>query len=162
MIKVTYNFPKDLGLTPQQIEDIAIEAVNATADAIEEDYHATMETFDHKPKVNKEPAKNIGGTVTSSVWIDDLIYSVLNYGSTHQVGKGGKWMSFYTGYSPKTRPGIIGSGASKYSGTVRQRAKGPWTITIEPRRFDISIASFRRDYLATMTAKLLLKTRRIP
>jgi len=142
---VTITAPEEL-FSLAELEAKLIGVVDKINDSSLQDFEATVATFEHKPDFRQERARNDGGIIAASVSTDDENYARLNYGTDdHIVGAGGKFMSFYPGYIPKTHPGVLHSGPGRHTGD-RQGARGPWVVRgIEAREFDKFIAQDHED-----------------
>lgn len=125
MISAKVTIEGDFLISPD-FEKALLVAVDKTLDATDKDFQATVRTFRRKPTFHIERARRKGDTIEGSEWTDDPNYVRLNEGvRPHQVGRGGKWMSFRPVYTAKTSRGIVSSRSGGKSGTM-QRARGPW------------------------------------
>jgi len=128
------------------IEKAIIQAVDETIALAHKDFKDTIKTFSARSQFDFEVKRAVrrGDTIEGGVGTDNLNYTRLNNGvPAHQVGKGGKYMSFRPVYTPKTSRGVISSRSGGTSGR-RQRAKGPWTHPGFPaRQFDMAIRNKR-------------------
>jgi hypothetical protein len=124
------------------IRDAAMRAVGETQNNILDMFNLTVSTWRHKPDFNKSPIKLSGLSISADVSTTDENYVRVNFGTPPRiiVAKN-KPMSFYPGFTPKTRRGSLGpsgggSGGKKIArykvGTIKRHA-------IEARNFDVEI-----------------------
>ena len=150
-IKFTVPDLSKIVLTPEQVIDRAIAAVDKVVDDVEQDWNNVVQTWTHKPKYHRAPATLTGGIVSGSVSSTDKNLIRLNNGTPAHTFGHGKLMSFHPKYTPKTTPGMIKSfpGGKPRGKKGRIVRRGPFKSRgIKPRLFDIAIKrEHERDLL---------------
>lgn len=85
---------------------------------IQNDYKATTATWKHKPEF-KTQISLAGGTPSVSVSTTDKIFGYVDAGTRpHIIAPRAKRLRFMSGFSAKTSPGVLGSGAGGASGDM--------------------------------------------
>lgn len=146
-----------------QLESAIIQAVDETVALAHKDFKDTIKTFSSRSQFDFEVQRAVkrGDAIEGSVGTDNENYVRLNEGvPAHQVGVGGKWMSFRPVYTPKTSRGVISSQRGGKSG-VRQRARGPWVNPGFPgRQFDMAIRNKRiKNFYQKVNAAIAKSTK---
>jgi len=136
-----FNIPLLLQECEKVVEEINNESLAALNDT-KKTFSSPSTQFDFRV----QHATHRGKEIVASVSTDNENYIRLNQGTEdHIVGKGGKWMSFYPEYTPKTRPRVLTSFQGGPGG-IRQRAKGPWLVSgIEPRKFTDAVSAIKAN-----------------
>lgn len=131
-----------------KIQDVPDAAERAMQKYINEDVHPafmkTIETWDHQPKFDRV-FKVEGFNIIGECFTTDAVYGYVNDGtSPHPIPpKKGEFLHFQVGFTPKTKPGWIGSksgGKDKSSEWVHPRFVEKHPGIKEPRLFDETIA----------------------
>lgn len=156
-IRVTGYVPKEV-LNIDAVRLQLLNALRAEGRAMRQDFWKTTASWKHKPKF--EIRVSLKKTATSGesgveVYTSDEVYGWVCGGTGTYVGKGkypirpkkirrdargrfrktAKRLLFRTGYVPKTRPGVLGSGKGGAEGPYRS-PKEVMHPGIKPRRFD--------------------------
>lgn len=135
-------------------------AVRKTTGLVERDIQATMKTWARKADF-ETVVTSAGGSYTISTGTDDPVYGYVDAGTKpHAIrAKRARSLRFYGGFRPKTRVGVIGSGAGGASGAAvfREAVFHPGTA---PRRFLLTISRRRQKTLEQETAQNLAKVAR--
>lgn len=125
------------------LADALVDEMNAFVDDIYDDFWDTVQTWKTKVKFSKRVI--LKTPLTGIVDTNNEIYGYVNFGTDpHPIPKVGTAnLRFRTGYTAKTKPGLIWSN--------RGGASGPWVGAksvehpgTEARNFDKAIARNRR------------------
>lgn len=128
------------------------------------DFARTYQSWDHKPAWREDRAQ--GGLATgirSETYTEDENYRRVNNGTFPRpiVARRANVLVFRhsKGFTPKTRPGVIGSGAGSNTGPW-VRKKTVWHKGIKPRFFDRTISRGKSGDLDEIARIALAKARR--
>lgn len=102
-------------------KDMRLELLNglrSIARKVTKDYEATTATWTNKPKFETVVSLR-GGEAAMLVDTNDKIYGYVDQGTRPHIIRPvkAKRLAFAAGGSPKTQPGVIGSGAGSKGGT---------------------------------------------
>ena len=125
-------------------KNVPVAAERATRRYIDEDaepaFLKTIETWDNKPVFEKSLTVS-PNSIIGQVWTNDNVYHILDGGAKRHsiVPKKKKFLSFQSGFTPKTKPRWIGSQAGGKFGEWAHR-KSVDHPGIEAREFAKTIA----------------------
>jgi len=145
--------PKGWVITPKQLEQLVVTAIEKTLDESEKDFESTVKDFDTKPTFVKTPVTISNQVASGEVYTTDENYCRLNYGvPPHPVGRTGKVLTPQP-YRAKSFPGVVESFSGGREGVKSARS---WTLSwrhsyIDARHFDELIAARHKDDLAMFT-----------
>jgi hypothetical protein len=145
-----------------------LNALRAEGRAIRRDFQKTTRTWKRKPKFEmKVSLRRVADEGYVEVWTDNEIYSYVNYGTGMYIGRGRyriapkvrrRWaggtpggrggryrraaraIAYPSRTTPKTTPGVLGSGPGSRGGPIRVRA-WVWHPGIRGRHFDLAVAA---------------------
>lgn len=102
--------PKHIPSTKEYLDAVR-KGVQKTAKLVERDLESTTRTWKHKPKFYTGVSE-AGGDYAITAGTDDLRYKWINDGTKPHIirPRRAPFLRFRVGGSPKTQPGIIGSG----------------------------------------------------
>lgn len=116
-------------------------SMRRAADLAKADFQATVASWSSPPGFSIDEVS----PAEYRVWTSDRRYIMVDRGTRSHVivARRAKFLAFRTGYSPKTRPRVIGSTGSSFSGGVvyRRMVRHPGTTA---RQFSETIAERRR------------------
>lgn len=137
-------------IKPQRLKDKSFRMTiynkaRAVGNAMKRDFEATTATWKHKPVFTVDVSTKGQGPAVL-VGTSDQIYGYVNDGTKPHVirPKRGRVLRFASGYTAKTSPGVIGSGAGGASGGAifSRQVNHPGT---KARNFDEIIAKKMAD-----------------
>jgi hypothetical protein len=119
VIKIAPIKPSAKAINFTRFADAAKKGMRDAAEAAQKDFEKTSATWRHQPNwIVKEQADGF------LVGTDDDIWNMLDKGTKKHVirAKRARFLRFGRGFSPKTRPGFVGSTAgTKATGAVFKR-----------------------------------------
>lgn len=126
------------------IERRLTQATSNVRREIMADFRRTVDSWEHPVNFRSKVSAS-GGNFTLYVYTADEVYKYVNDGTSPHliVAKDAPRLWVRTGYTPKTRPGSIASGPSRYNGPVLfpRLVKHPGS---KARRFNEQIADKHR------------------
>lgn len=130
-------------------------ALDHTGNIIRDDFKKTVRTWRRKVMFTKVGPRNVGGgKLAVDVFTDNLIYFFVSGGTRrHPIPKTPKttgFLVFQSGYTAKTRPGVVGSRAGGPRGPIR-RARQVIHPGTKARDFDKVIAKRRQRNLINLS-----------
>jgi len=151
-IKVTGFMPKEL-INIDAVRLQLLNALRAEGREIRRDFWKTTRTWKHKPKFEmKVSLKRVAAEGSIEVFTTDEIYGYVSGGTRRHIikpkvrrrgprgrfAKAAKTLAFPSSSTPKTRPGVVGSGRGGSSGPTvfRRQVMHPG---IKARKFDEAI-----------------------
>ncbi len=128
-------------------------ALDQTGNIIRDDFKSTIRTWRRKVKFSKKGPRSIGGGVMAvDVFTEDEIYFYVEAGTKAHIirPRHAARLSFRTGYTAKTRPGVVGSraGGSKGPFVTARSVLHPGT---QARNFAPTIAKRRQRNLINLS-----------
>lgn len=137
---------------------VFIDAMNEMLPYILEDFLKTVETWTTQPEFIVTPVAMRGNNLVGGVATDNEIYSYVNNGTEpHAIYPVyAKALRFWSGFSPKTTPGVIGSkqGGSGGDAIFAQAVMHPGSAA---RNFDQAIMKQRQPQLEALIRLAIAK-----
>jgi len=159
-IRLKPIIPKGKIIDNKKLNRELINALDHTANIIDDDFDKTVKTWSKKPKFKKTGPRKRFGTLEVIISTRNEIYSYVEYGTKPHVitpKKRGGVLVFRSKYLPKTRTGVIGSRASRRSGDLvfTKRVVHPG---IQARMFSKTIAKRRQKNLENLIRLAYLRS----
>lgn len=141
-MKLTAIKPKNTPLDAKRMQRAIDNGLNAAALAAKVDFGVTTQTWKNRPTFTIGKGDN-----ERTVATDDAIFGYVDAGTKPHIiaPKNGKALAFGVGGSPKTRPGVIASGAGSAGSAVILRRKPVRHPGTKARNFSQVIAKKWRD-----------------
>ena len=127
-------------------------ALNHTSNIIRDDFKATVRSWRTNVKFAKVGPRRLGGNLAVDVFTENKIYFYVEAGTKAHIirPRSARVLRFQTGYTAKTRPGVIGSrgGGPRGPFVTARSVRHPGT---QPRNFSKVIAKRRQRNHVNLT-----------
>lgn len=139
------------------------DAINEELQEVQKDFERTTRTWKTRVRFRIVKARKVGTALQGAAGTDNEIYGYVTRGTRPHIinARNGRMLSFSSGYSAKTRRGLIGSGAGGSFG-ARAFAKSVRHPGTQARDFEPTIAKLHQKSFERRVNDKLSKAQKSP